>query len=89
MGFPSQEYLSELPFPSPEDLPDPGIKPVSLTWQAAPLPLSHLGSPLHLIKNMNSNQSSPAFLIVKHYRVKPYTGLDLLTEVKSETKMPI
>ena len=29
MGFPSQEYWSELPFPSPEDLPDPGIKDMS------------------------------------------------------------
>ena len=27
--FPRQEYLSRLPFPSPGDLPDPGIKPVS------------------------------------------------------------
>ena len=24
-----QEYWSELPFPSPEDIPDSGIKPVS------------------------------------------------------------
>ena len=29
MGFSRQEYWSELPFPSPGDLPDPGIKPVS------------------------------------------------------------
>ena len=29
MGFPWQEYWSELPFPSPGDLPDPGIKPMS------------------------------------------------------------
>ena len=28
-GFPRQEYWSELPFPSPGDLPDPGIKPRS------------------------------------------------------------
>ncbi|XDA75933.1 hypothetical protein R6Z07F_006097 [Ovis aries] len=27
MGFPRQEYWSELPFPSPGDLPDPGIEP--------------------------------------------------------------
>ena len=27
MGFPRQEYWSELPFPSPWDLPDPEIKP--------------------------------------------------------------
>ena len=26
MEFPRQEYWSELPFPSPGDLPDPGIK---------------------------------------------------------------
>ena len=27
MGFPRQEYWNGLPFPSPGDLPDPGIKP--------------------------------------------------------------
>ena len=30
MEFSRQEYLSGLPFPTPEDLPNPGIKPVSL-----------------------------------------------------------
>ena len=29
MGFPSLEYWSGLPFPSPEDLPNPGIEPTS------------------------------------------------------------
>ena len=29
MGFPRQEYWSGLPFLSPEDLPNPGIEPVS------------------------------------------------------------
>ena len=29
IGFARQEYWSELPFPSPEDLPNPGIEPVS------------------------------------------------------------
>ena len=29
MGFPRQEYRSGLPFPSPGDLPDPGIEPES------------------------------------------------------------
>ena len=29
MEFPRQEYWSELPFPTPGDLPDPGIKPES------------------------------------------------------------
>ena len=30
MGFPRQEYWCGLPFPFPEDLPDPGIEPASL-----------------------------------------------------------
>ena len=30
MGFSRQEYWSALPCPSPGDLPDPGIKPMSL-----------------------------------------------------------
>ena len=34
MGFPQQEYWSGLPCPSPGDLPDPGIKPMSLTSPA-------------------------------------------------------
>ena len=45
MGFPRQEYWSRLPFPSPGDIPDPGIEPVSPALQADSLPLSHLGSP--------------------------------------------
>ena len=35
-GFSRQEYCSGLPFPSPGDLPDPGIEPVSLVAPAAP-----------------------------------------------------
>ena len=38
MGFPRQEYCSGLPFPSPEDLPNPGIESASPTWQAGSLP---------------------------------------------------
>ena len=38
VGFSRQEYWSELPFPSPGDLPDPGIEPASITLQADSLP---------------------------------------------------
>ena len=38
MGFFRQEYWSGLPFPSPRDLPDPGIEPRSLALQADSLP---------------------------------------------------
>ena len=34
MGFSRQEYWNGLPFPSPGHLPDPGIKPTSLTSPA-------------------------------------------------------
>ena len=34
MGFSRQEYQSGLPFPFPGDLPDSGIKPMSLTYPA-------------------------------------------------------
>ena len=30
MKFPRQEYWSGLPFPSPGDLPDPGIEPICI-----------------------------------------------------------
>ena len=44
MKFPSEEYWSGLPFPTPGDLSDSGIEPVSpasFALQAASLPLSH------------------------------------------------
>ena len=40
MGFSRQEYWSRLPFPSPGDLPDPGIEPMSPALQADYLPPS-------------------------------------------------
>ena len=46
MGFFWEEYWSELPFPSPGDLPNPGIKPaspVSPALQADFLPAELLG----------------------------------------------
>ena len=38
MGFSRQEYWSGLALPSPEDLPEPGIKPRPPAWQADSLP---------------------------------------------------
>ena len=43
MGFFGQEYWSGLPFPSPEDLPNPEIKPKSPALQAEALPSEPLG----------------------------------------------
>ena len=46
MGFSRQEYWSGLPFPSPGDLPDPGIEPRSPALWADSLPSEPLGKPL-------------------------------------------
>ena len=48
MGFSRQECWSGLPFPSPGDLPDPGIKPRSPALQADSLPWEPPGKPIYL-----------------------------------------
>ena len=45
MGFSRQEYWSGLPFPSPGDVPDPGIEPGSLVLQADALLSEPPGKP--------------------------------------------
>ena len=45
MGFSRQEYWSGLPFPSPGNLPNPGIKPWSPALQADSLPSEPPGKP--------------------------------------------
>ena len=45
MGFSRQEYWSGLPFPSPGDLPNPGIKPGSPALQADALTSELPGKP--------------------------------------------
>ena len=44
-GFSRPEYWSGLPFPSPGDLPNPGIEPRSPTLQADSLPAEPQGKP--------------------------------------------
>ena len=45
MGFSRQDYWSGLPFPSPRDLPNPGIEPGSPTLQADALSSEPPGKP--------------------------------------------
>ena len=46
MEFSRQEYWSGLPFPSPGDLPNPGIKAGSPALPVDSLPADPLGKPL-------------------------------------------
>ena len=58
--FPRQEYWNGLPFPSPGDLPDPGIEPTSPAWQVDSLPLNQLGNPYpHTLYNKKTTPMAP------------------------------
>ena len=46
MGFSRQQYWSGLPFPSPGDLPNPGIEPRSPAFQADALTSEPPGKPI-------------------------------------------
>ena len=63
MGFSRWEYWSDLPFPSPRDLPDPGIKPRSPALQADSLLTELQGKLLKLcyvsVQFSSATQSCP------------------------------
>ena len=50
MGFPRQEYWSGLPFPSPGDLPDPGIEPGSPALKEDSLPAEPPGTSVFVVQ---------------------------------------
>ena len=57
MGFSRQEYRSGLPFPSPEDLPDPGIEPGSPALSADTLSSEPPGKSIPLFQTKSQNKS--------------------------------
>ena len=50
MRFSRQEYWSRLPFPSLENLPNPGVEPTSPAWQADSLPSEPLEKLIVILK---------------------------------------
>ena len=52
MEFSMQEYWVGLPFPSPGDLPDPGIEPRSPVLQADSFPVEPLGKPKSIARGV-------------------------------------
>ena len=50
MEFSREEYSSDWPFPSPENLPNPGVKPRFLALQAYSLPSEPLGMSFGYLK---------------------------------------
>ena len=69
MGFFRQEHWSGLPFPSPRDLPDPGIEPRSPALQADVLISEPPGKPPKIIKLGDKNFQTT---IIKY--VQPFKG---------------
>ena len=70
MGFPRQEYWSGWPFPSPEDLYDPGIKPRSPALQA----VSYIAGILYWL----SQQGSPIYMMQHHKYLHDFKLIYLL-----------
>ena len=72
-GFSRQEYWSGLPFPSPGDLPNPGIEPGSPTRQAVSLSSEPPGKP------RREQNIPPALPVSAHWQVKiallPQSGM--------------
>ena len=64
MGFSRQECWSGLPFPSPGDLPDPGIEPGSPTLQADALLSEPPGKPRSIILQLKKRIFELGYWIV-------------------------
>ena len=56
MGFSRHRYWSGLVFPSPGDLPDPGIEAGSPALQADSLPIEPLGKPIICMETQNTQK---------------------------------
>ena len=70
MEFSRQEYWSRLPFPSPGDLPDPGIAPRSPALQADALTSEPPGKPHLIFSSSKRFYYHPLFINVETEALK-------------------
>ena len=80
--IPREEYWSQLLFPPPGDLPNSGIKPMSLCllhWQADALPLSHLGSPSIYLQTHRDTHTH------RHTHTQTHTDTQRHTQIYTHT----
>ena len=73
MGFSRQEYWSGLPFPSPGDLPNPGIEPSSPALLADSSPAELPGKPSHIIL-FNPYHDPMGWIFVVHILAEEIRG---------------
>ena len=64
VGFSRQEHWSGLPFPSPGDLPDPGIKPGSPALQGDSLTSEPPGKE---VKGQKEEEKNPAYSVLQFH----------------------
>ena len=88
MGFSRQEYWSGLSFPSPGDLPDPGIEPGSPTLQADSLPTDPPGHGTSFIytKYLFSGKSWKVMPLTSRMKQRLWLLLPLLINIALECK---
>ena len=81
MGFSRQECWSGLPFPSPGDLPNPGIKPRTAALQTDSLPTETQGKiKMHKrAKTLEEDSHRRGFYVIKRGSILP--GQSLIAEV--------
>ena len=65
MRLPRQEYLSWLPFPSPGDISNPGMEPVSPALAGGFFTAEPPGKPLTLVRGEFKDKSDWVFVLVK------------------------
>ena len=73
MAFLRQEYWSGLPFPSPGNLPDPGIEPKSLTLQADSLPSEPPLKPIKVKWALRVEHSSNRFSVFRKGNTREFS----------------
>ena len=78
MGFSRQEYWSGLPFPSPGDLPDPGIKPGSSPLQADSLPTELWRKSIHT--HTHTHTHTHIYIYVKEIYLEEFSSLFMEAE---------
>ena len=86
MGFPRQECWGGLPFPSPGDLPNPGVEPAFSALASSSSPVSHLGNPEVYCTHTNKTPCKAratrlrdgcyraAYIMWRHWRLIPHSA---------------
>ena len=82
MGLSRQKYWSELPCPTPGDLPNPGIKPRSPAFHADSLPTAptYLNLFVGIVNGIVSRTSLPNFLVLVYKNAMDFCVLLLNPE---------